>query len=83
MQAQAKFMKWTWSTARGSGAGRVQFQGAEKRLAEGQEMDNLVVNAIQQVLKTNKYEKDTAAHGSVLEESPANFHFKNLSIGQK
>ena len=42
--AQAKSMISTWSTAPGGGAGHVRFQGANKRLAEGKELNALVSN---------------------------------------
>ena len=54
MLAQAKPMKSTWSTARGGGAGCVRFQGDKKRSAEGEELNDLVANAVKSVLNTNK-----------------------------
>ena len=46
MLEQAKSMKSTWSTARGGGAGRVSFQGAKKRPAEGKDLNALVSNTV-------------------------------------
>ena len=43
---QSKAMKLTWSNARGSGAGRVRFQGAKKRPVEGKELNDLVSNVV-------------------------------------
>ena len=51
---QAKDMKSTWPNARGGGAGCVRFQGDKKRSAEGEELNDLVANAVKSVLNTNK-----------------------------
>ena len=51
MQAQDKSIKSTWSTACGSGAGRVQFQGTKKWPTEGQELNALVANELKEVIK--------------------------------
>ena len=56
MLEQAKSMNLTWSDARGRGAGRVGFQGARKRPAEGEELNYLVDNAVKEIL-TKKYIK--------------------------
>ena len=68
MQAQSKAMKSTWLTARGGGAGHVRFQGAKKRPAEGEDMNDLVTNAVKEVLKSKKRVKYNAEHKSGSEE---------------
>ena len=70
MKAQSKSMKKNLSTSRGSKVGRLQFQGAKKRPAKGQELNTLVSNAISEVLKQNKRAKSAAMHGSGLEDDP-------------
>ena len=54
MLAQSNAMKSTWLTARGGSAGSVSFQGAKKRPGEGEELHDIVSNAVKEVLKSNK-----------------------------
>ena len=49
MLAQSKSIKLTWLTDRGSGAGRVRFQGAKKRPAEDEDLNSLVANTVKAV----------------------------------
>ena len=46
IQAQAKSMNSAWSTACDSGARGVRFQGANKPPAEGEDLNDLVTNAV-------------------------------------
>ena len=46
MQTQSKAMKLTWLTARGGVPGHVRFQGAKKRPAECEELNNIVTNLV-------------------------------------
>ena len=48
--AQAKAMNSTWLTACGGGAGRVSFQGAKKRPAEGKKLNSLVAKSVKSFL---------------------------------
>ena len=82
MQEKSKSMKSTWSTAWGGRAGCKRFQDTKNCLAEVQELDALVVNAIQQV-QTNKHAKATAAHDTGWEEELEKFNLKNFRIGEK
>ena len=68
MLAQSKGMKSTWSTARGSGAGCVKFQGDKKRPAKGNDLNALVVNTVKLVLKLNKHKRDRSPFESGSEE---------------
>ena len=54
---QSKGVNSTWLTSRGSGAGRVRFQGAKERPAEGEELNAFVSNAVKVVLTTNTSKK--------------------------
>ena len=83
MLAQAKPMKSTWLTARSGGAVRVRFQGAKKRPAEGKELNDLVVNALKQVLNTKKGLKAKASSDSGSEDKQKNFNFETLKIGEE
>ena len=79
--AQAKATKSTWSTTRGGGACHVRFQGNKKRLAEGEEMNVLVANAVKSVFTTNKLKKDKASSDPVSEDEQDKFNFETLKIG--
>ena len=46
VQSEVKAMKLTWLTARGSGAGRVRFQGTKNCPTEGQELNDIVANTV-------------------------------------
>ena len=46
MQSEVKAMKLSWLTARGSGAGRMRFQGTKNRPAKGQDLNNIVANTV-------------------------------------
>ena len=48
---QAKAMKPTWSTACGSGVGRLMFQGTKKPLDEYKDLNALVSNGVKEILK--------------------------------
>ena len=54
MPAQAKAMKSTWLTASVVGAGNMRFHGTKKHLAKGEELNDLVTNAVKDILKPNK-----------------------------
>ena len=79
---QAKSMKSTYSTACGGGTGRVSLQGAKKRLAEGEEMNALVSNAVKTFLKSSKRLKANASNDSGLEDEQEHFNFETLNIGE-
>ena len=81
MQAQAKSMNLTWSTASVSGACCIRFQGAKNCPAEVQELNSLLANVVQWVLNQNKRAKTVATHDCVSEGDPENFNLKSLSIG--
>ena len=81
MLAQAKAMKCTWLTACGSGAGRVRFQGAKKRLDEVKELNSLVANTVKAVLTTNTHKKAKALSESGSEDDKYHFNFESLKIG--
>ena len=66
--AQAKAINFILSTARGSSAGRVRFQGDNKRPAEGEELNALVANTVKAVLTTNKHKKFKVPSDSGLED---------------
>ena len=51
MLSQAKAMKSTWSTARGSGTGRIRFQGAKKRPTKGEQLNALIANTLKELKK--------------------------------
>ena len=76
-------MKSTWLTAHGSGVGRLRLQGNKKCLYKGQELNDLVANAVKEVLKANKHEKYKAANDSGLEEEPDKFNVENFIIGEE
>ena len=67
-------MKSTWLTVHSGGAGRVQFKGAKKSPSEGQDMDDLVVNAVKEVLKENNNVKYMTAHTSGSDKYQENFN---------
>ena len=46
MLAKSKATKSTWSTARSGSACCVRFQGAQKRLSKGEDLNALVTNAV-------------------------------------
>ena len=81
MLAQSKGMKSTWSTARGSGAGCVKFQGDKKRPAKGNDLNALVVNTVKLVLKPNKCKRAKASSDSVSEDEQEHYNFETLNIG--
>ena len=83
IMAQTKVMKSTWSTACGRGAGRVRFQGAKKRPAEGKELNGLVSNSVKEVLKSNKRLKSKASSDSGSEDEQDKFNFKTLNNGEE
>ena len=68
MLVQAKSRNLTWLTTCDSGAGRVRFQGTRKRQAKGEELNSLVINAVIEVMKTNKRLKAKVANYSDSEE---------------
>ena len=59
--AQVKATKSDWLTARGGGAGRVRFQGAKKRLDNGEDTNDVVANAVKPVLTANKCKKSKSS----------------------
>ena len=73
-------MKSTWSTNNGGGAGRVRFQGAKKRPAEGKYLNALVANKVKEVLKTNKRNKAKASSDSGSEDEQEHFNFETPNI---
>ena len=83
MQAQAKHMKSTCSTACGSGSVHVRFQGTKKRLEKSKELNDLFSNMVREVLKENNCAKSTSTHDSGSEEDMENFNFENISIGEE
>ena len=76
-------MKLTFSTACGGGAGRVRFQGAKKRPAEGEELNALVANTEKEVLNTNKRKKAKASSDSGSEDEQENFNLETFKIGEE
>ena len=68
MQSQAKAMELTLSTTRGGGAGRVRFRGANKCLAEGQELNDIVTNTVKAVFNPNKRKRGKTPNASGLED---------------
>ena len=60
MQAQAKAMKSTCLAAHSRIAGRVRFQGTNKRPAEGKELNVFVTNAVKEIIKSNHLVKAKA-----------------------
>ena len=78
--AQAKSMKLTWSTACRGVAGCLRFQGAKKRPAKVEDLNDLVTNAVKVVLKPNKRKRAKASSDSVSEEYQENYNFETLNI---
>ena len=70
IQAQAKNIKSTFSTSRGRVAVNVWFQGAKNRPAKIQELNSLMSNSVQYILKQKKCTRSVYMHDSVLEEDP-------------
>ena len=83
MQSQSKYMKSTWSTSRGCGAGHMRFQGAKKRLAKVQDMNTLVDSAVLEVLRQNTRAKSMTTHNSCLEYESETFNLKNIITGEE
>ena len=71
----------TCSNARGDSAGRVRFQGAKKRLSEGEDLNALVSNEVKAVLTTNKCKNAKASSDSRSEDKQNHFNFETLKIG--
>ena len=53
-------MKSTWLAVCGGRAGRVRFQGTNKRPAKGEELNDLVTRSVKEILKPNKRVKSNA-----------------------
>ena len=83
IQTQNKSVKLTWLTTCGGGAGFVRFQGTNKSPAEGEDLNSLVVNAVEEILKSNKLLKAKDKHDSISEEEQENFNFEYLKIGEE
>ena len=83
MLVQYKAMKLTWSTARGSGAGRVRFQGAKKRPAEGEYMNSLVAHSVKVVFNINKSLNYKVSSDSGSEDKQDHFNLETLKIGEE
>ena len=81
MLAQSKAMKPNLLTAHGGSTGRVRFQGAKKRPAEGEEINDIVSNAVKKVLKNNKCLKAKGSNDSGSEDKQEHFNFDTLQIG--
>ena len=67
MMEQAKSMKLTWSTACRRVAGCLRFQGAKKRPAKVEDLNDLVTNAVKVVLKPNKRKRAKVSSKSISE----------------
>ena len=80
--AQSRYMKLTWLTARGGGAGRLRFQVAKKRPVKGEDINSLVSKALKEDIKPNKRLKAKASNDSGLENKEKNFNFETLKIGE-
>ena len=80
---QSKTMKSTCSNTRSGCAGRVRFQVAKTRPAEGEELYALVSNAVKEVLKSNKHLKSKASSDSGSEDEQENSNFDNLNSGKE
>ena len=80
MQLQAKYMKATWLSAHGGG-----FRGnttvAKKWLADGKQMNTLIVFYVAKALKLRKNAKSKAKYDSPLEDKLEHFNYKNMDIG--
>ena len=83
MQAQAKAMNSTWSTARGGGAVCVRFQCTNKCPTKGEELNDLVTNSVKEIRKTDKRLKSKDKNNFVLEEEQEIFNFEDLNIGEE
>ena len=81
MLEQDKAMKSTLSTARGSGSGRVRFQGATQLPSKGEDLNALVANTVKSVPTTNKCLKAKTSSDFGSEDEQEHFKFETLKIG--
>ena len=81
MLVQSKAVNSTLLTSRGSGAGRVRFQGAKERPAEGKELNALVSNAVKAVLTTNTSKNAKVSSDSRSQYEQEHFKFKISRLG--
>ena len=49
---------------------------------KNEELNSLVINAVKEILKSNKRVKARAKHNSGAEEDNDNLNFENLNIGE-
>ena len=70
-------------TSHGGRESCMRFQGAKKCPTKGQDLNDLVNNAVSEVLKKNKRTKAKDTHNYGLEDDPDNFTLENLNIREE